>query len=402
VRSHQYGGRGVRETSTVFGRYGTTIFTTMSALARTHEAINLGQGFPDDPGPEDVRAAAADHSLNGYNQYPHSMGLPEMRAAVAHNGNRFFELGVTADNVLVTSGGTEALAAALLALINPGDEVVLIEPLYDSYLPIVELAGGVPKFVRLMPPQWDLPLAELEAAFSDKTKLVLLNSPMNPTGKVFSEEELDHLADLCAEYDAYAVCDEVYEHLTFDVPHIPLMTRPDMTERTVRIGSAGKTLSLTGWKVGYLTGPEPMIEAMAKSHQFLTFTTPPNLQSAVALGLSKPESYFTQLAGAMKAKRDRLKTGLEQAGYRVLQSDGTYFLTVDFSNTGFKGDDTGFCTTITTEAKVAAVPMSAFYAPERASGRLLDPAAQTCARFCFCKHDDVLDEAIDRLTRFGL
>ena len=392
----------MRETSTVFGRFGTTIFTTMSALAREHGAINLGQGFPDDPGPDDVRAAAADHSLSGYNQYPPSMGLPELRAAVAHNGNRFFDLGVTADNVLVTSGGTEALAAALLGLINPGDEVVLIEPLYDSYLPIVELAGGIPKFIRLLPPDWELPLAELEAAFSDKTKLVLLNSPMNPTGKVFTADELDHIADLCCEYDAYAVCDEVYEHLTFDVPHIPLMSRPDMAERTVRIGSAGKTLSLTGWKVGYLTGPEAMIGAMAKSHQFLTFTTPPNLQSAVALGLGKPESYFTGLAEGLRSKRDRLKAGLEAAGYRVLQSDGTYFLTVDFSGKDFDGDDTAFCTTITTDAKVAAVPMSAFYAPERASGRALDPLARTCARFCFCKHDDVLDEAIDRLHRFGL
>ena len=392
----------MRETSTVFSRYGTTIFTTMSALARAQDAINLGQGFPDDPGPDDVRQKAADHALHGYNQYPPSGGLAELREAVAHNGNRFFGLGVTADNVLVTSGGTEALATALLGLINPGDEVVLIEPLYDSYLPIVELAGGVPKFVRLLPPGWALPQAELEAAFSDKTKLVLLNSPMNPTGKVFTADELDRIAALCRRFDAFAVCDEVYEHLSFGVPHLPLMARPGMAERTVRIGSAGKTLSLTGWKVGYLTGPEPMIGALAKVHQFLTFTTPPNLQSAVAFGLSKPESYFTGLAADLAAKRDRLAAGLQGAGYRVLQSDGTYFLTVDFSGTGFEGDDTAFCTTITTEAKVAAVPMSAFYAPQRASGVPLDPSATRCARFCFCKKDAVLDEAIDRLRRFGL
>ncbi|HKJ74748.1 MAG TPA: aminotransferase class I/II-fold pyridoxal phosphate-dependent enzyme, partial [Alphaproteobacteria bacterium] len=271
------------------GHLGTTIFAVMSALAQEHKAINLGQGFPDDEGPDDVREIAAKALLDGPNQYPSMMGVPALRQAVAENNRRFYGLDIDwREEVMVTSGATEALAACLLGLLNPGDEVVVIEPLYDSYLPIIRLAGAVPRVVTLSMPDWSLPRDALAAAFSDRTKLVLMNSPMNPTAKVFDEAELQAIADLVVRYDALAVCDEVYEHLVFSGHrHIPLMSVPGMRERTARIGSAGKTLSLTGWKVGYISATPAILGAIAKAHQFLTFTTPPNLQTGVAYGLGK-------------------------------------------------------------------------------------------------------------------
>lgn len=382
----------MKSPNTVLSSYGTTVFTVMSALALENDAINLGQGFPDTDGPEDIRAAAGRASADGPNQYPPMMGIPELRQAVARHNKRFYDLDVDwRTEVMVTSGATEALAAAQFGLIEPGDEVVLIEPLYDSYLPILQRAGGIPKLVRLEPPHWTLPREELAAAFSDKTKLIIINSPMNPASKVFDLEELQFIADLIQRYDAYAICDEVYEHLVFDDRrHIPLMTLPGMRDRCLRIGSAGKTFSLTGWKVGYLTGSADLITAVAKAHQFLTFTTPPNLQMAVAYGLDKEESYFTGLAADMAAKRSRLAAGLSRVGFDVIDSQGTYFVTADFRSLGFNGDDVEFCRHITTEAKVAAVPVSAFYQKGD---------VDHFARFCFCKNDDVLDEAIDRLQR---
>ena len=274
---------------------GTTIFTLMSALAVQHDAINLGQGFPDTEGPADIVQAAADALLDNRNQYPPMTGTPELRQAVADANKRFYGLNINPQTgVLVTSGATEAITACLMALINPGDEIVLFEPLYDTYLPVVRLLGGVAKLVRLTPPQWALPFDDLAAAFSPRTKLILLNSPMNPCGKVFNEIELSYIADLLEQYDSYAVCDEVYEHLVFPpAVHIPLMTLAGMAERTLRIGSAGKTFSLTGWKVGYVSGPAALIELAAKAHQNLTFTTAPNLQRAVALGLNKSDDYFS-------------------------------------------------------------------------------------------------------------
>lgn len=382
----------MKSANAILSGYGTTIFTVMSALAVEHKSVNLGQGFPDGNGPEDVRRAAHDALEAPANQYPPMMGVPELRQAVAAHNRRFYGLDVDwQSEVLVTSGATEALSDCLLALINPGDEVVVLEPLYDSYLPIIRLAGGVPKLVRLEPPAWELPRAALAAAFSAKTKLVLLNSPMNPTGKVFTPEELGLIADLCRTHDAYAVCDEVYEHLVFDGRrHVPLMTLPGMRERTVRIGSAGKTFSLTGWKIGYITGPAALIGVIAKAHQFITFTTPPNLQRAVAYGLNKDESYFNGLAVEMAAKRDRLKAGLERVGFTMAECHGTYFINADFRPLGFNGGDVDFCRHITVEAGVTAVPVSAFYS---------DGAPQPFARFCFCKDDATLDEAITRLSR---
>ncbi len=369
---------------------GTTIFTVMSALATEHGAINLGQGFPDVEGPQDVVRAAADALLDQRNQYPPLAGLPELRQAVAHANARFYGLSVDpANEVVVTSGATEAITACLMALLNPGDEVVLIEPLYDTYLPVVRLLGAVPRLVRLQPPKWELPRAELAAAFGPKTKAILLNTPMNPTGKVFTTAELAFIADLVQRHDAYAVCDEVYEHLTFDGwRHIPLMTLPGMRERCLRIGSAGKTFSLTGWKVGYITAPRELATLAAKAHQNLTFTTPPNLQRAVAFGLAKDDAYFASLATDLAVRRDRLSAGLAALGFGVLAAQGSYFVTADFTPLGFAGDDVAFCRHITEHARVAAIPVSAFYAGD---------APRHYARFAFCKRPEVLDEALARL-----
>ncbi len=373
---------------------GTTVFEVMSALARQHNSVNLGQGFPDDKGPEAVRAAAADYLANGHNQYPPMMGLPELRQAVAEHARRFQGLEVDwQSEVLVTSGATEALADCLFGLIEPGDEVVLIEPLYDSYLPIVRRAGGVPRLVRVEPPNWDLPREELAAAFSARTKLILFNTPMNPCAKVFSRGELGLIAELCLKHDVYAVCDEVYEHIVFDgLRHHSIMSLPGMRQRTARIGSAGKSFSLTGWKVGYVTAAPEMLKPIAKTHQFLTFTTPPNLQWATATGLRLDDAYFASLAADMARKRDRLGGALADIGFGVLPAQGTYFVTTDFRPLGFNGNDEDFCTHITVEAGVTAVPVSAFYdQPQKAPRHL--------ARFCFCKEDKTLDAAIERLRR---
>jgi aspartate/methionine/tyrosine aminotransferase len=381
----------VKPANSLLSQTGTTIFTVMSALAQSHGAINLGQGFPDTEGPADILQAAADALMDQRNQYPPLTGVPELRQAVADANRRFYGLQIDpASGVVVTSGATEAITASLMALINPGDEVVLIEPLYDTYLPVVTLLGGVAKLVRLTPPGWALPREELANAFSPRTKLLLLNSPMNPTGKVFTAEELGFIAGLLAEHDAYAVCDEVYEHLVFaGAQHIPLMSLPGMAERCLRIGSAGKTFALTGWKVGYVSGPPALIALVAKAHQNLTFTTPPNLQRAVAIGLAKPDAYFASLAGELQARRDLLEAGLLRLGFTTLPTAGSYFITAGFAGFGFAGSDLEFAQAMTAEAGVAAIPVSAFYAQD---------APHDYVRFAFCKKPEVLRTALDRLA----
>ncbi|MBX7200534.1 MAG: aminotransferase [Rhodospirillaceae bacterium] len=382
----------MKTANTIFANLGTTVFTVMSALAVEHKSVNLGQGFPDGNGPDDVRAKAAAFLHDQPNQYPPMMGANELRQAVAAHAKRFYGLDVDwREEVLVTCGGTEALATGFFGLIEPGDEVVLIEPLYDSYLPIVRRAGGIPKLVRLTPPHWELPREELAAAFGPKTKAIVVNTPMNPTGKVFTAEELEFIADLVREHDVYAICDEVYEHLTFDGrKHVTLMALPGMRERTLRIGSAGKTFSLTGWKVGYVTAAPALLKPLTKVHQYLTFTTPPNLQRAVAYGLGKDAAYFDTLASDLQRKRDFLADGLREIGFDVLDCQGTYFVNADFRPLGFNGNDVAFCRYLTTDAGVTPIPVSAFYE---------GPGPDTIVRFAFCKDDTTLIEALKRLSR---
>ena len=374
---------------------GTTIFTIMSALATAHQSINLGQGFPDTDGPDDVIQAAIDALRDGRNQYPPMTGVAELRQAVAAANARFYGLEIDPDGeVVVTSGATEAITACLIAMLNPGDEIVLLEPLFDTYLPIVHMLGAIPRLVRLEPPNWELPRGDLAAAFGPKTKAILLNSPMNPCGKVFTAAELGFIAGLVQLHDTYAICDEVYEHLTFDgCQHIPLMTLPGMRERCMRVGSAGKTFSLTGWKIGYVSAPRALAGVVAKAHQNLTFTTAPNLQRGVAVGLAKDAAYFASLSSDLQARRDQLARGLAEIGFGVLGTSGSYFLTTDISPLGFSGDDMAFCRHITEQAGVTAVPFSAFYEAE---------APKHLVRFAFCKREAVLDEAIGRLRRHFL
>lgn len=383
----------MKPANAVLSSYGTTVFEVMNQIAAEHGAINLGQGFPVGMESKDVLEAAATAVVDGWNQYPPMMGLPELRQAVAEHESRFYGLDVDwQSEVMVTSGATEALTDCFLALINPGDEVVLIEPLYDSYLPMIRRAGGVPKLVRVEPPEWALPREALEAAFSEKTKLLLLNNPLNPAAKVFDPDELAFLAGLVERFDAYAVCDEVYEHITFDGRrHTPLISMPGMRNRCVKIGSAGKTFSLTGWKVGYITAAADLLQPIAKAHQFVTFTTPPNLQSAVAYGLGLNDTYFDDLAGAMQDKRDRCADGLIAAGFDVIDCAGTYFISADFRSLGFDGDDIAFCRYVTEKAGVTALPVSAFYQ---------EGDVTNYVRFCFCKENTVLDEANQRLKSF--
>ncbi|MCB5174842.1 aminotransferase [Microvirga lenta] len=374
----------------LFANLPTTVFEVMSSLARETGAINLGQGFPDDPGPEDVRRMAADAVLNGYNQYPSMMGIPELRSAIAAHYRHWQGIDLDAGTeVMVTSGATEALAGAILGIVEPGDEVVLFEPMYDAYLPLVRLAGGVPKFVTLQPPHFRLTEEALAKAFSPKTKAVVLNNPLNPTATVFSPEDLALLADFCRRFDAICISDEVWEHVVFDGRrHQPVLALEGMRERSVKIGSAGKIFSLTGWKVGFVCAAPHIMKVLAKSHQFLTFTTPPNLQVAVAYGLAKEDAYFETMRSTFARSRDRFSAGLETLGFQVIPSQGTYFLNIDIAPLG-ETDDVAFCRRLVMNHGVAAIPVSAFYA---------QGAVKNVVRFCFAKKDETLDAGLERLA----
>lgn len=384
-----------RQLNSTFVDRPVTIFAVMSALANKHGAINLGQGFPDEDGPPEILEAAARALVRGPNQYSPVMGVPALRQAVARANKRFYGLDIDWEReTLVTSGATEGLAAAFLGFLRAGDEAILFAPVYDCYAPMVEAAGAVPRFVNLAPPDWRLTREALAAAITPKTKVIAINTPHNPTGKVISSEELEIIAEAASLHDLIIVCDEVYEHLLFDGRrHVPLMTLPGMRERCIRIGSAGKTFSLTGWRIGYVTGPEHLIRAVMKAHQYIAYTSPGHLQEAVALGLDLSDEYYQSFVADMQEKRDLMREGLLAVGFEVLSCDGTYFMSVDIRSVG-RDDDAEFCREITEDGGVAAVPVSAFYHHQATD------APRCFARFCFCKKHDVIKEASVRLKRY--
>ena len=375
----------------LFQNLPTTIFETMSARARATGAINLGQGFPDNGWPQDVLDAAAQALLTASNQYPPMAGTPQLRQAIADHYRTHQNIDLDwQTEVTVTSGATEALAAALFALITPGDEVILFQPLYDAYLPLVLRAGGVPRLIPLSPPHWQFDAAMLAAAFTAKTRVILINNPLNPSASTFDRASLELLAGFAERHDAIVLSDEVWEHVIFDnAHHTSVLAIPALRDRCVKIGSGGKIFALTGWKVGWLCAAPHLTAALAKSHQFLTFTTPPNLQAGIAHGLAKPLTWFTHMRAQFQRSRDRLVTGLTAAGYTMLPSMGTYFVSIDLAATGIHHPDTVTADRLI-DAGVATIPVSAFYAESPVTSTL---------RLCFAKQDATLDAAIDRLAK---
>jgi N-succinyldiaminopimelate aminotransferase len=374
----------------------TTIFATMSELALATGSVNLGQGFPDTDGPEELKEIAVEAIRQGRNQYPPSQGIPELRQAVAIHQRDWYGMELHPDtDILVTVGATEAIAATFLALCEPGDEVVMFEPTYDSYAACASMAGAVPRLVRLHPPDWHFDPDELAASIGPRTKILLLNSPHNPTGKVFSPDELGQVAALCRDHDLLAVTDEVYEHLVFDGSHIPLSTLPGMRDRTLTISSGGKTFSFTGWKVGWVSGPAPLVAAVRAAKQFLTYTSPAPLQLAIARGLGFAPPVMGRLAAELGARRDQLCAGLAGLGYDVFRPAATYFATTDISAVAPDMSAQDFCLTLPERCGVVAIPSSVFYDPA-------DPdAGRTLVRWAFCKRADVLDDALARLASWG-
>ena len=369
--------------------FGTTIFAEMTALANQHGAVNLGQGFPDFEGPASIRQAAIAAIEGGHNQYCRSFGIPALNAAIAAHQDRFYGLTYDPDReITVCAGATEVIAATLLALCDVGDEVVLFEPFYDSYRATVAMAGAVERVVTLKAPTFAYDPAVLEAAIGPKARAIVVNSPHNPSGKVFSRDELAHIAKLCVEHDLVAITDEVYEHLVFDGEHVPLATMPGMRERTVQISSTGKTFSFTGWKIGWACASPELSVAIRTAHQFITFCQATPFQHAMAHALTLGDDYYETFLAEYRARRDRLCQGLSDVGFETIVPAGTYFVCADIRPLGFS-DDMTFCRKLPAQVGVAAIPNSAFYL-HKEEGRHL-------VRFAFCKSDPVLDEGIARL-----
>ena len=368
---------------------GTTIFAEMSALAARTGAVNLGQGFPDTDGPTEVVDRAVDALRSGRNQYAPGTGVPELRAAIADHQQRFYGLAIDPDEeVAVTTGATEAIAAAVLGLVDPGDEVVVLEPYYDSYVAVIQMAGAVRRPVTLRAPDFRLPIDELRAAVTPRTTAILLNTPHNPTGTVLRRDELEAVAAVAVEHDLVVISDEVYEHLTFDgLPHVPIVTLPGMAERTLTISSGGKTFSFTGWKIGWASGPAPLVRAMLGAKQFLTYTSGSPLQPAIAHALGADDAFFDDLTTRMQAQRDLLCDGLADLGLDVFVPEGTYFATTDIRPLGFD-DGLEFCRMLPGRAGVVAIPHQVFYDSE---------AGRPLVRWAFCKRPEVIADALERL-----
>jgi N-succinyldiaminopimelate aminotransferase len=370
---------------------GTTIFAEMSALALATGSVNLGQGFPDTDGPIEIADAAVAAIRDGRNQYPPNPGIPELRAAIAAHQRRFYGQSIDPDSeVVVTTGATEAIAAALLGLVDPGDEVIALEPFYDSYAAGIAMAGGKRVGITLRAPDFRLDVDHLRDAVTDRTRLILLNTPHNPTGTVLSRDELQAVADLAIERDLIVVTDEVYEHMAYDVEHTPLATFPGMADRTLTISSAGKTFSFTGWKIGWAVGPADLVTAVRTAKQFLTFVSGAPFQPAIAVGLGLPDAYYDGLRDSLRAKRDRLCQGLHDVGFDVFEPAGTYFITGDVRPLGYT-DGVEFCRDLPQRCGVVAIPNQVFYDDVEAGKPLV--------RFAFCKRDEVLDDAVERLQK---
>lgn len=370
----------------------TTIFEVMSLLSAELGAINLGQGFPDMAEPPELIAAAQRALAERSNQYPPMRGLPELRGAIADYYARQQGLTVAEDEIVVTSGATEALAASILALVNPGDEVILVQPLYDAYLPLVERAGGTARLVSLTPPDWTLPLDRLEAAITPATRLIILNTPNNPVGTVLPRETLEAVGALCEAHDLFLLCDEVWEGMILDgTPHVSPLAIPALRDRAVKVGSAGKIFSMTGWKVGWAVAAPRIASAIAQRHQFITFTTATPLQWAAAEGLRLPDAWHEQHRARYAAGKARLVAGLTAAGFHVLPANGTWFVTVDLAASGLPADDAALAERLIREAGVASIPVSAFYASQPETGYL---------RLCVAKQAETLDRAVERLAAF--
>jgi aspartate/methionine/tyrosine aminotransferase len=381
----------------VFVNRPVSIFPTMTALANKFDAVNLGQGFPDEDGPPEILKAAADAIIAGPNQYAPIEGVPALREAIAADQKRFYDLDFDwRTETLVLAGATEGLAAAFLAFCQPGDEVIVFAPFYESYAPQIEAAGARPVFVDLDPASWRIDPEKFEKSITGRTRAIIINTPHNPTGHVMGDDELAVIAAAAGKHDLIVICDEVYEHLILDGRrHEPLMTLPDMRKRCVRIGSFGKTFSLTGWRLGYAVGDAELIDALKKAHQFIAYTCPSHLQIAIAEALKLDDQYYRALQRTLAEKRDRLSLGLASAGLDVLPVEGGYFVNADIRSVG-RDDDRAFCEEITAKAGVAAVPVSAFYHQGATN------APRHFARFCFSKKHAVLDEATRRLkTYFG-